>query len=444
MIQNLSAKLCIFIGVASLSSAWSAGLIRDGITARSQAMGGADVAAARSPIEAMTANPAALTETKNVAAEISIDGVFLRAKLSRDHEKSARLRNTANFIGDIAVALPTGYSAVRWGLSASPSSIAATDWRYRDREGGLDGKTTYGNIGHRSEFLAYDFRAGLGVDLTSWLSAGVAAGITYNHNFLNTAYIFQSQKTLKGFKTRLDLDTDGSAASGQIGITLKPASVFRISAAYTLPSEIHSKGHAQADLSAQLRSLGGGFASVDPQLNADAEVLTKLPQKFTTGIAWQVTPELLFSSEFEWIGWSSAFDELPVTLSHSSNDAVNQLVGSDRFTDVVPLHWRDQKVIRVGVEWELDPHWSLRGGFAHSSRVVPSETLTPLSSAIDDTIVSLGTGYRRDHWHLDFSWQWHLPKTRTVSNSILKTGEYDHSRLELESHWLGLTYGLDF
>ena len=442
--MQLSRKLLFFIGVASISTGWSSGLVRDGISARSQAMGGADVASARSPLEAMTANPAALTETKSASAEIAIDGVFLRAKLSRGNEKTVHLRNHSNFIGDIAVALPTGYSSVRWGLSASPSMAAAADWNFRDLEGGLTGKTTYGNIAHRSEFLACDFRVGLGVDLTSWLSAGASAGVVYNHNSLNTAYIFQSQKTLTGFKTRLDLDTDGYAASGQFAITLKPASSFKISAAYTLPSEIHSKGTARADLSAQLKSLGGGYAAVDPHLDADAEVLTKLPQKFTTGIAWQVTPQLLFSSEFDWIGWSSAFDELPVTLSSSTNTAVNDLVGSDRFTDVVPLHWRDQKVIRVGVEWELDSHWSVRGGFAHSSKVVPSETLTPLSAAIDDTVVSLGTGYRRDQWHLDFSWQWHLPKTRTVSNSILKTGEYDHSTLELESHWLGLTYGLEF
>ncbi len=426
------------------TTAWSAGLVRDGFTARTQSMGGASVAVAGSPLEAMMTNPAALTEIKNGSAEVSVDGVFLHATLTRTGEKKSTLRNRINFLGDVAIALPVGHPAIRWGLSAAPSYAAATDWRYRDRDGGVDGRTSYGEINHHSEFLAYNFQTGLGVDFSSWFSAGVSAGFIYNHNALSTAYIFQSQKTLRGFKTQLDLDTEGYAAVGQIGFTLKPLPSLRISAAYTTPSEFHTEGDARANLSAQLKSLGGGFAAVEPELNADAKVVTKLPQKIEAGIAWQPTEKLLLTTEFDWINWSNAFDELPVTLSHSSNAVVNGLVGSDQFTDVVPLGWRDQKIIRVGAEYKITDAWRARAGYAYSNQVIPNQTLTPLAAAIDDSIVSAGIGYQQSQWHLDFSWQWHLPKTQFVSQSQLKAGEYSNSEIQLESHWLGLTYGLNF
>jgi long-subunit fatty acid transport protein len=392
----------------------------------------------------MSSNPAALTEVENRSLEASIDAVLLRGTFSRSGEEDSRLRNRVNFLGDVALAIPSGHSALRFGLSALPTFAASTDWRYRDREGGADGKTSYGEIDHHSEFLAYNFQAGFGVDLSSWLSFGASAGAVYNHNALQTAYVFQSQKTLRSFKTRLDLDTEGYAPSAQLGVTIKPTSSLKLAAAYVAPSKIESEGTAQADLSAQLQSLGGGFAAVDPELKADAEVLTKLPQKVLLGAAWQITGKLLVTAEFDWVNWSAAFDELPVTLSNSSNTAVNGLVGSNRFTDVVPLGWRDQKIIRVGAEYELNAFWTLRAGYSYSNEVVPSETLTPLAAAIDDSVAAAGVGFRQPGWHLDLAWQWHLPKTRTVSDSQLQTGEYSNSQVKVESHWVGLTYGVEF
>ena len=69
---------------------------------------------------------------------------------------------------------------MRFGLSASPTYAAAADWSYRDREGGLGGQASYGKFTHHSKFLAYNFQAGVGAELTSWLSVGLFAGVVYN------------------------------------------------------------------------------------------------------------------------------------------------------------------------------------------------------------------------------------------------------------------------
>ena len=110
----------------------------------------------------MTANPAALTQIKSEALEISVDGIFLRGRLEREGEKKASLKNQVSFLGDLALVLPSGHQAVRFGLSASPTYAAAADWSYRDREGGLGGQTSYGKFTHHSKFLAYNFQAGVG------------------------------------------------------------------------------------------------------------------------------------------------------------------------------------------------------------------------------------------------------------------------------------------
>ena len=190
--------------------------------------------------------------------------------------------------------------------------------------------------------------------------------------------------------------------------------------------------------------MGISSNTINPRLEADAEVLTKLPQKVSVGLAWQATNQLLLTTEFNWIDWSAAFDELPVTLANSSNAAVNNLVGSDTFTDVISLGWQDQKIIRIGAEYDIDNVWTVRVGASYSTAVSPSQTITPLNAALAESVISAGVGYQQPGWHLDFSWQWHLPITEKTSRSDLLSGEYSDSSIELESHWLGLTYGFNF
>ena len=162
------------------------------------------------------------------------------------------------------------------------------------------------------------------------------------------------------------------------------------------------------------------------------------------GVEWQAVERVRLAAGLDWIDWSEAFDNLRIDLTHGSNAAINAVAGSAALTDIVPLHWRDQFVYRAGLEFSLLDGLALRAGYSYGRSPVPNDTLTPLTGAIFEHTVSAGVGYRWGRYHADFDWQWQLPATQHVGESLLLDGEYSHTALTVSAHVLQLTTGVEF
>jgi long-chain fatty acid transport protein len=148
--------------------------------------------------------------------------------------------------------------------------------------------------------------------------------------------------------------------------------------------------------------------------------------------------------QVDWINWSDAFDDLPITLRNGSNADLNGFAGSSTLQDTPPLDWRDRFVYRVGVEYAVTPQVTVRGGYAYGKSPVPDATLTPLTAAIMEHSLGVGVGYRHRRFLVDFAYQYSLPAAQRVGQSALLSGEYSNSRVEVEVHWLALTAGIEF
>jgi long-chain fatty acid transport protein len=158
-----------------------------------------------------------------------------------------------------------------------------------------------------------------------------------------------------------------------------------------------------------------------------------------------VTPRLAIIGQVDWINWSDAFDTLEVRLRHVDNALYRELTGGkSNLDDDVPLRWRDQWVFRVGAEWTLDEHWTLRAGYRYGRSPVPAETLTPMNAAISEYVVSAGLGAKWGRTSVDFAWQWDLPQSESVGRTDLLSGEYNHSDVKVGVHWLTLTTAYEF
>lgn len=424
---------------ASAAPAFSAGIYRDGASARSMALGGNDTAAARGPLDALSANPAALSELERSTFELHGLAGFASGRFDNRANDDAKL-DAAGILPALAVSVPAG--VFRFGLGIEPVAAMRADWRYRDTPGGADGLTSYGVQTHRSEVLLY--RAALG---TSWqindaLSIGVSGGLLYNRNRLEAPYIFQSQPVLRTAKTLLDLRTEGFGWDVQVGLLWKPVKTVALGASYTTKASIRTTGHASADAGVQFARLGLGAA--DSTADYDAEVTNHFPQKASVGAVWNATPKLTVAAQIDWLNLADSFDTLKVRLKSGNDRDLNGLVGSDRLDDDIPLKWRDQWVGRIGLEYALDAHWALRAGYAYSTNPVPSETLTPLTAAITEHTLSAGVGYKNGRAAVDLAWQWALPKTQQIGKSELAAGEYSDSAVRIGVQWLGLTTGWEF
>jgi long-subunit fatty acid transport protein len=430
----LSLSLC----GALAAPAEANGIFRNGIGARQAALAGADVAWAEDALGAMASNPAGLGWLRTTSLQLSLTGAIVDGEFQNPANDDGRL-SSGGAIPDGAFAIRLG--PVTLGLAVMPESLLVADWRYIDTPGGLGG-VSYGDQQHKSSILFLRSAVGLGVDVTPTLSLGGSVGLIYNDNRLRAPYVFQTQPTLKGAKTLLDLEADGFGVNGSVGILYRPHPTLQLGLAYTSPTSVTAKGSATGNAGVQFAALGA--SSFRPDFRYDAEVETTFPQMVKAGVSWKPMPRLRVVAQVDWINWSDAFDELPITLRNGTNADLNGFAGSSTLQDTAPLDWRDRFVYRVGVEYAVTPAVTVRGGYAYGKSPVPDGTLTPLTAAIMEHSLGVGVGYRHRRFLVDFAYQYNLPASQGVGQSQLLSGEYSRSRVEVLVHWLALTAGIEF
>lgn len=431
--------------IASASSAFAAtGVYTNGVGARSMALGGADVAFAEGPLAALGVNPAALCSLQSPTLDIGFIGAVPTGEFTSKEGHGGDIQNRFTAGPELAFGLPVGSSPVSFGIGVIPTSGLDAHWRYRDPKGGLDGHTSYGVQRNNSEVSLLRTAAGASFAFSRWFSIGGSVGLSYNENLLQTPYIFQTQRALRGIKTLLDLETSGWGINGSTGMLIRPCDNLQIGLSYQSPTEVDSRGSASGNARAQLNSLGPAFAKVRRDFYYNAEVDTKFPQMVSGGISWKFYPKWRLALQADWIDWSDAFDVLPVKLTRGNNKDFNGLVGANHLEDYVPLEWRDQVVYRAGVEYALTESWTLRTGYAYGRSPVPNQTLTPMTAVIPEHTITAGVGYRWRCIEIDAAYQWDLPITRSVGHSDLLDQEYSESQTRIGIHWVTLTTSVHF
>ncbi len=420
-------------------SASAAGLYQDGAGARAKAMAGAGTAVADDPLGALFDNPAALGGIDRWTAQLDADGSFEHGTFYNRANPHAD-GDTAGAIGEFAASLPLG--PVRLAIGFDPDIAAKARWHYEDAPGGADGATSYGFNANQSEILLFRTAAGVGWQVTPQFSVGASVGLLYNRNQLQTAYVFQKQPVLRTVKTLLDLQTDGFGVDGQFGVRWLPLKAWTFSLAYTVPSRVETHGKASGNAGVQLANLGLGAAR--PDFEYSAQVINTFPGTLSAGLTWQPRPGLTLMGQFDWIHWSGAFSSLPVRLTGGNNANINALVGSYRLDDDIPLRWSDQYVGRVGVEQAFGKHWTARAGYSYANNPVPDDTLTPLTAAITEHLLTAGVGYQIGRWRFDAAYQWAVPATARVDRSALAAGEYNGSVTSVYIHQVSLSARVEY
>lgn len=413
---------------------------RNGAEARSRAAGGAGSAWTDSALGGLMENPAALAKVASPRLDLNVTAAFASGDFQNRVDADGELDAGPFFVPEAAFAAPLGESGLVLGGGVSPAMMLAGDWEYEDVPGAA-GDASYGRQRHFAEFLLLRSAAGAAYRVNPKLALGGNFGVVYNRNRLESPYIFQQQPTLAGLKTLLDLQTDGYAPDGCLGVLIDAAEGLRIGAVYRSKLDFTSRGQASGDVRAQFDALGIDAAST---FAYDAEVNTRAPQAVTLGAAWTPAERFSLALQWEWLDWSAAMPDLPIFLTNGDNAAINGLLDSTSLNDRPLLEWSDRFVYRGGGEYGLSGRWFLRSGYSYSSPVAPDRTLTPLTADIVEHTLTSGVGYAGARHRLDLSYQWDRRKDRLVSDSALLGGEYDQTRLGVGIHWLTLGYSTSF
>ena len=96
--------------------------------------------------------------------------------------------------------------------------------------------------------------------------------------------------------------------------------------------------------------------------------------------------------DLKWINWETAMKDFKMTMTEGTNDNINKMMGSDEVVMVMPLKWKDQVVIALGVQHQFNDMFSARVGYNYGSNPVRTKTLMPLFPAIVEQHITAGVG----------------------------------------------------
>ena len=435
MLNAAKFSLCSLSLALLHASAIGAGLQSNAADARGLGMGGATNVTDSSPLPGAISNPASTAWLEKSALSLSGRLGIVRGRFTDRDGNSSSLRDEG-FAPDGALALRLN-DKFTLNLGATTDASTRADWRYRDVPGGADGGTSYGVRGHYSELVTSRLTAGLAWQPTETLSFGANVSAVYNRNRLAAPFIFQNQATLRTVKTLLNLETEGWGTLFQFGAQWRPSDKVTVGLAYRAESRVETHGTARGNADVQLQRLGLGGAR--PDFEYDAQVDNTFPQTATIGLEWKATDRLTVATSLEWVDWSRTFDTLVVNLRDGNNADLNGLTGGENIHDEIPLKWRDQWIVRLGMEYALTDSWLVRAGYAWSRSPVPDETLTPLTALLPEHTVSAGVGWKKGDWRWDLGWEWQIPRSVSVGDNILAAGEYQNATTKVGLHWIGLT-----
>lgn len=283
-----------------------------------------------------------------------------------------------------------------------------------------------GDQNYRSLGMLLKILPAASYQLTDRLSIGATCGVGISHVELAGPYNMQTG-ILRGAPTQMNIDASGVTPVWSLGLQYLVDEDTTIGVCYNSQSKFGLNGHADASVF--------GLAPVPISSHFDANLAMTWPRSLGIGATHKFLEQHRVSTDLIWYDWSSAFDQLGMTLSNPTNPVVSHVLGNS-IHDTLPLKWRDSVSIRLGYEYYATQRDTFRAGYVYHSPAVPTATLNPYLDGVLQHSVSLGYSrkMRRD-WTLNFAYQYMFGIPRTVNMSELAGGEFDHSRLGAQAHW---------
>lgn len=261
-------------------------------------------------------------------------------------------------------------------------------------------------------------------------------------------------------------DLSGIGFNGKIGFAYKMNDKLSFGLSYTMPTSItYNNGKATMDMTAQMNDAFGkavtGYMAQNPgqtQVQAQAAVMAqfsgmgidlskgavanydlnvdlKFPQSVGFGVSYTACSNFMLALDAEWINWANAFDKMTIKLSNGNNSNINTMMGNNgTFSMDFPMNWKNQVLVKIGGEYNLNDLLTLRLGYAYGNNPVPESTIFPIFPAIVESHLMLGASYKvSSPLTLHAAFEMGLNKSETASNPSLITAEYNGSTSQLST-----------
>jgi long-chain fatty acid transport protein len=119
-----------------------------------------------------------------------------------------------------------------------------------------------------------------------------------------------------------------------------------------------------------------------------------LPSNLDLGVSVRASDRVLIAFEMNWIQWS-VYDTLSFTFEESG-----ELLNSKN-----PRRYKDSFIPRIGVEWQINKMFVLRGGIYYDQSPVNEDYFSPETVSLNTLAYTLGlTIEPTEGLHIDLSW----------------------------------------
>jgi long-chain fatty acid transport protein len=329
-------------------------------------LGRADAGDAAAALDASTVfyNPAGMTELWR-DADPSRDTLVqsgLHIIVPHSHLTNSGSTTTTPGTGGLALAYPGGDASNPGRISPVPNAYVV----HRLFDGaayvGLGITTPFGLSGQyqsdwfgrydnlKSTLLTVNIGPVIAIPINPYLSIGGGIDIQYQSSTLSLAIPNPLAPGGPSLATdgHFDVRGDAWAVGYNIGILIKPTPKLRIGAHYRSAIDHTLSGTATTS----------GFNGPLSVLNASvgARAVSKLPDIITTGVVYQLTPDLGLFGEFSWYGWGR-LGSARIQFDNGAPDVVRTGQFRDTFALAIgaEYRWSDQLMLRTGFKFDRTP-----------------------------------------------------------------------------------------
>jgi long-chain fatty acid transport protein len=208
-----------------------------------------------------------------------------------------------------------------------------------------------------------------------------------------------------GLQSFVDLDANDYSWGWNVGILWQATPQMRLGAAYRSSVKYTLTGNASFTNPTSTGALPPTLAPIGQALvnnvnaalyNGGISVALKVPDTANVSIFYNINDRWDVMADLQYTGWGS-IQELAAVRTSGAASGATLVAYPENFRDT----WRGS----VGVNYRLDPKWTLRGGLAYDQSPVNSTDRTPRLPDNNRTWVALGAQYKWDqNWSFDLAY----------------------------------------
>lgn len=310
------------------------------------------------------------------------------------------------FTADSVEGIPDDMLGIPPGVYTSDNDVFLIPhfgWTHMLDDRSALGIAVYGNGGMNTE---YDTAVFARFDRTGNFPASSPTGIDLVQLFVNLSYSFKvTERHAVGIGPILAIQS--FEAEG-----LEPFQAFSVS-----PDNVTNNGH---DESYGVGAKIGWQGDFTDWLSAGASYRSKvymtkfddyeglfaeqgdfdIPADLTIGIALRPIPQVAVVFDWQKIYYGDV-----ASLNNTNNTAIVQttLMGSD---DGLGFGWDDQEIWKLGVQWDVNPTWTLRAGYSSGDEPFTGEQ--GLFNVLAPAVI-------KEHWTAGLTWRFNKQNEINVS-----------------------------